>query len=154
MGAVAKSYMRKGFLIYKELRKYLVIYEAAVSHIWICNRSLLDSLYIWGKFCFLFYQCGGFCLDLRPCAHSSGPMCAEMSLHTLLKLWTLISVHIIGCRKTKLSMDRKIFLVCEPGKYICISVVFRRLQSFPEVFRRFPEVFRKFSKVFEWKIEK
>ncbi len=31
MGAVAKSFMRKGFLIYKEMRKYLVIYEEAVS---------------------------------------------------------------------------------------------------------------------------
>ncbi len=27
MGAAAKSYMRKGFLIYEEMRKYLVIYE-------------------------------------------------------------------------------------------------------------------------------
>ncbi len=33
MGAVAKSYMRKGFLIYEEMRKYLVIYEEALSHI-------------------------------------------------------------------------------------------------------------------------
>jgi hypothetical protein len=34
-GAVAKSYMRKGFLflIYKEKRKYLIIYDEAVSHI-------------------------------------------------------------------------------------------------------------------------
>jgi hypothetical protein len=31
MGAVAKSYMSKGFLIYEEMRKYLVIDEA-VSH--------------------------------------------------------------------------------------------------------------------------
>jgi hypothetical protein len=31
-GAVAKSYMRKGFLIYEEMLKYLVIYESAVSH--------------------------------------------------------------------------------------------------------------------------
>jgi hypothetical protein len=28
-GAVAKSYMRKGFLIYEEMRKYLSIYEEA-----------------------------------------------------------------------------------------------------------------------------
>ncbi len=27
MGAVAKSYMRKGFLIYEEMLKYLVIFE-------------------------------------------------------------------------------------------------------------------------------
>jgi hypothetical protein len=33
MGAVAKSYMSKGLLICKEMRKYLVIYEEAVIHI-------------------------------------------------------------------------------------------------------------------------
>jgi hypothetical protein len=27
MGSVAKSYMRKGFLIYEEMRKYLTKYE-------------------------------------------------------------------------------------------------------------------------------
>jgi ribosomal protein S17 len=32
-GAVAKSYMRKGFLIYEEMRKYFPIYEEAVNHI-------------------------------------------------------------------------------------------------------------------------
>ncbi len=31
IGAVAKSYMRKGFLIYEEMRKYFSIYEEAVS---------------------------------------------------------------------------------------------------------------------------
>jgi hypothetical protein len=31
--AVAKLYMRKGFLIYEEMRKYFPIYEEAVSHI-------------------------------------------------------------------------------------------------------------------------
>jgi hypothetical protein len=33
MGAVAKSFMRKGFPIYEEIRKYLVIYEEAVSQL-------------------------------------------------------------------------------------------------------------------------
>jgi hypothetical protein len=32
-GAVAKSYMRKGFVIYEEMRKYFPIYKKAVSHI-------------------------------------------------------------------------------------------------------------------------
>jgi hypothetical protein len=32
-GSVAKSYMRKSFLIYETTRKYLTIYEKAVSHI-------------------------------------------------------------------------------------------------------------------------
>ncbi len=32
-GSVAKSYMRKGFLIYEEMRKYFPIYEEAVTHI-------------------------------------------------------------------------------------------------------------------------
>jgi hypothetical protein len=33
MGAFAKSYMRKGFLIFEEMCKYLVIYEEAVSQV-------------------------------------------------------------------------------------------------------------------------
>jgi hypothetical protein len=32
-GAVAKSYMRKGFSIYEEMRKYFPIYKEAVSYI-------------------------------------------------------------------------------------------------------------------------
>jgi hypothetical protein len=32
-GAVAKSYLRKGFKIYKQMSKYLTIYDEAVSHI-------------------------------------------------------------------------------------------------------------------------
>jgi hypothetical protein len=31
--AVARPFMRKGFLIYEEMRKYFPIYEEAVSHI-------------------------------------------------------------------------------------------------------------------------
>ncbi len=46
-GGVAKSYMRKGFLIYEEMRKYFpiyVLYGEAVSHIWLCNCSNLNFL--------------------------------------------------------------------------------------------------------------
>jgi len=32
-GAVAKSYMRKGFLKYEKMRKYFPKYEEAISHI-------------------------------------------------------------------------------------------------------------------------
>jgi hypothetical protein len=32
-GAVAKSYIRKGFLIYEEMCQYFPMYEEAVSHI-------------------------------------------------------------------------------------------------------------------------
>jgi hypothetical protein len=43
MGAVEKSYMRKGFLIYEEMRKYLVKYEEAF---WISlsMRKILFSV--------------------------------------------------------------------------------------------------------------
>ncbi len=34
MRAVANSYIRKGFLIYEEMRNYLVIYEEAVRFIY------------------------------------------------------------------------------------------------------------------------
>jgi hypothetical protein len=33
MGLGAKSYMRKDFLIYEEMRKYVTMYEEAVSQI-------------------------------------------------------------------------------------------------------------------------
>jgi hypothetical protein len=33
MGSVAKLYLRKGFLKYEEMRKYLKKYKEAVSHI-------------------------------------------------------------------------------------------------------------------------
>ena len=33
MGSSVKSYMRKGFLIHEEMRKYITIYEEAVSHV-------------------------------------------------------------------------------------------------------------------------
>jgi hypothetical protein len=32
MGSVAKSYERKGFLIYEEMHKYLTVYEEDFSH--------------------------------------------------------------------------------------------------------------------------
>jgi hypothetical protein len=32
-GSGAKSYMRKGFLIYEEMRKYFATYKEAVTHI-------------------------------------------------------------------------------------------------------------------------
>jgi hypothetical protein len=43
-GAVAKSYMRKGFLISEEMRKYFPVYEEAVNHILVCNCSILNFL--------------------------------------------------------------------------------------------------------------
>ncbi len=36
--------MRKGFLIYEDMRKYLTVYEEAVSHIGLCNCSVLNFL--------------------------------------------------------------------------------------------------------------
>ncbi len=43
-GSSAKSYMRKGLLIYEEVHKYFAIYDEAVSHIWLCTRSFLKFL--------------------------------------------------------------------------------------------------------------
>ncbi len=59
MGAVAKSYMRKGFLIYDEMRKYLVINEEDVSHICLCNRSLVDFFIYEKNEVFFFISEGG-----------------------------------------------------------------------------------------------
>jgi hypothetical protein len=53
-GAGAKSYMRKSFLIYEEMRKYLVILGEPVSHTWLCARSLLNFLIYEVKYSFYF----------------------------------------------------------------------------------------------------
>jgi hypothetical protein len=39
------------------MRKYLTIYEEAVSHVWLCNRSLLNFLIYEENLIFFFYQC-------------------------------------------------------------------------------------------------
>jgi hypothetical protein len=39
-GEVEKSYMREGFLIYEDMRKYLPIYEEAVSHTYMTLQLL------------------------------------------------------------------------------------------------------------------
>ncbi len=54
-GSGEKPYMRKGFLIYEEIRKYLVIYEEAVSHTSRTLHSIPSKVpYLWGKCSFLF----------------------------------------------------------------------------------------------------
>ncbi len=54
MGSGAKSNMSKGFLIYEEMHKYLVINEEAVSHICLCIRSRLNFLIYEENFLFFF----------------------------------------------------------------------------------------------------
>ncbi len=52
------QYMRKGFLIYEEMRKYFPIYEEAVCHTYMTLQLLHSEFpYIRGNFYFLFYQC-------------------------------------------------------------------------------------------------
>jgi hypothetical protein len=67
MVSFANSYVMKGFLIYEEMRKYLVIYEDAVSHIWLCNCSRLNFLIYEENFLLFFYQCADLwsCLSLE-----------------------------------------------------------------------------------------
>ncbi len=48
IGAFAKLYMRKGFLIYEKMRKYVPIYEEAVSHMTLQLHS--EFPYIWRNF--------------------------------------------------------------------------------------------------------
>jgi hypothetical protein len=59
-GAVAKSYMRKGFLIYEEMRKYLTVYEETVSHMWLCNCSILSFLEYEENLIFFFISVSGW----------------------------------------------------------------------------------------------
>ncbi len=50
-GAVPKSCIRKGFLIYEEMRKYFPIYEEAVSYTYMTLQLLHSEFpYTGGKF--------------------------------------------------------------------------------------------------------
>jgi hypothetical protein len=84
-GAVAKSYIRKGFLIYEEMRKYLVIFEEAVSHIWLCELLPSEFPYIRGKLNFLFYQCAVGGSRTEDCAGTKSEGLTSLTLipHTL-----------------------------------------------------------------------
>jgi hypothetical protein len=57
MGAVAKSYLWKGFLIFEKMRNGLVIYEDAVSYM----RKILFSFFI-----SVHYSLIIFTLDAEP----------------------------------------------------------------------------------------
>jgi hypothetical protein len=54
MGVVTKSYKRKGFLIYEEMRKYLVIYREALS-IYDFATPNLRVFYIYEENLFCFF---------------------------------------------------------------------------------------------------
>ncbi len=47
--------MRKGFLKYEKMRKYFPIYEEAVSHLWLCNCSILNFLMYEENLIFFFF---------------------------------------------------------------------------------------------------
>ncbi len=70
MGLVAKSYMRRRFLLYKEMRKYLVIYEKAVSQMWLCNRFHLN---------FLIYEKNFLFFSISVCRQNDMKMVLEPS---------------------------------------------------------------------------
>ncbi len=57
-GAVAKSYMTNGLLIYGEIFTHFLIYEEALPHIWLCNCCTLNFLIYEENFLFFFIRMG------------------------------------------------------------------------------------------------
>jgi hypothetical protein len=70
MGSGAKSYMRKGFLIYEEMRQFFPIYEEAVSHTYMTLHPI--SLY------FLIYEETFLFFFISVCLEASG---LQQSVH-------------------------------------------------------------------------
>jgi hypothetical protein len=66
MGVVAKSYMKKGFLMYGEMRKYLTIYERplVIYDFATALHSRLDFLLYEENFVFFFIRAICFSLLL------------------------------------------------------------------------------------------
>ncbi len=55
MGSGAKSYMRKGFLIYEEMRRFFPKYEETVRHIWLCLHPIPPNFLIYEENFILFF---------------------------------------------------------------------------------------------------
>ncbi len=88
--AVVKSYMRKGFLIYEEMRKYFdyyyfPIYEEAVSHIWLCKCSILNFLIYEENLIFFFISVAILIWD-SDCKH----LLERQSWESLLLCWSIL----------------------------------------------------------------
>ncbi len=66
--------MRKGFLKYEEMRKHWTIYEEAVSHIWLCNCSILN-FHTYEEHFIFFFIC---VLDIAPCMGTSTYMKTQL----------------------------------------------------------------------------
>ncbi len=100
MGLVAISRIRKGFLIYEEMSKYFTIYEEAVSHIWLCTRSLWISLFM-RKIFFSF-------LSVRWTKHSSEGISCLMLLS--LYVPTVVAISIIKMKNWIISYSLILFI--------------------------------------------
>ncbi len=56
-GAVAKSYMTNGLLIYGEIFPHFLIRKPFLIYVWLCNCSTLNFLKYEEDLIFFFYQC-------------------------------------------------------------------------------------------------
>jgi hypothetical protein len=83
MGSVATPYTKKGFLIYEEMRKYLTMYEEAVSHYDLATDPFLISLYMRKILIFFFISVD----DSRKAWDSLYSLSVYISLTVLLCLF-------------------------------------------------------------------
>ncbi len=98
-GSGPKPYMRKGFLIYEEMRKYSTIYEEAVSHIWLCSLLPIpfEFPYIWGKFLF-FFSSEGWVKNI-----------AEENFNGWAHIWHFLNFKLIEIRCRRWTVNSRLF---------------------------------------------
>jgi hypothetical protein len=89
-GAVAKSYMTIGLLIYGEIFAHFLI--GSPSSYMTLQLLQSEFPYIWGKFHFLFYQCRRRRRTSGPVAGAPSPSPAPFSLPPLYLLYMYLSV--------------------------------------------------------------
>jgi len=76
-GIFVAVYMRKGFLIYEEMSKYLTMHEEAVCHIWLCNCSTLNFLIYKENMIFFFISVRSGSI-MRLCSAVKKPLMEEL----------------------------------------------------------------------------
>ncbi len=140
--------MRKGVLIYEEMRKYFPKYDEAVSQIGLCNCSTLNFL-LYEENLIFFYRCGDN-VSYIFCFHICGPGASSaLNMHVFVcpinsLPWTSQFAKVIpgptllprlldyaGLALSELCSAMGHLGICDPPQFICTICT---VEDYPKIY--------------------
>ncbi len=95
-GAVAKSYMTNGLLIYGEIFAHFLIFWEARPHIWLCNCSTLNFLICEENLIFFFIN-----------AHRTARLLTSENIYTSIEDHAFLLSSLLASRKNSAALIRR-----------------------------------------------